>query len=292
MENALVEFGTTMAVGGFVIIAIWGAGLLFGSWKGEEPPKGWKVRPSTKDKSISASLLVPSVLISSFLIGVILEDCSDPFFEWVQEEILVKGKKDFWPERWISQEFTPKLFYQYIDRGIIKKVISEDLRNDLNTNCVATDKQGKQILAELKNCIDELKDEFKKVAQANFHYSKNRAYMESNYYQELNKIQDRINLARSLMFAVIPFSIIFIILFIIALIKSHEGINKKLAYFFILFPLSIGVYYCAYTAYEAEHTAYNKRVFGYGITLFDIEKKQWGTNKKLSEYDCTKSCHR
>lgn len=67
MEASLVKFGTTLALGFFFILIVWKIGKLFRLWNDE----------SMEDKGMFKGLLIPSILVISLFVGIVIEDWSD-----------------------------------------------------------------------------------------------------------------------------------------------------------------------------------------------------------------------
>jgi len=109
-----------------------------------------------------------------------------------------------------------------------------------------------------------------------YYYSKNRVFADANYYDELKKIQARIEFARSL-------SLISFIYFVPAAVIGTMMAVRRLAR---RGPSSgrpgvaavAGVLFCIYFfstwAYERESDEFNKRTFGYFSSMLIAEQRQ------------------
>lgn len=115
-----------------------------------------------------------------------------------------------------------------------------------------------------------------------YYYAKNRVYADQNYYDELKKIQARIEFSRSLsLIAFVYFSLavlMAVILFLWTLAK--RGSNKpghfRPGWFKISVVVGIlcGIYVLGTWAYERESDEFNKRTFGYFSSMLISEQQQ------------------
>lgn len=123
-----------------------------------------------------------------------------------------------------------------------------------------------------------------------YYYAKNRVYAETNYYDEMKKIQTRLEFSRSISMIAFVYFVLALLMVVPLLIlsrrKSGEGSPqqkhrriyfKAPAVLLILFF----VFFFSVWAYERESDEFNKRAFGYFSSMLLTEKhKQAETNKQ------------
>jgi len=123
----------------------------------------------------------------------------------------------------------------------------------------------------------EVEESFKSL----FYHAKNTVYKHPNHYDELKRMQARLEFTRSI--ALIAF-----IYFIIAVITgtslmifhsfSRHRRRKRLAELRVRFPATVAILFCVYFvsvwAFERENDAFNRRAFGYFATETLSDKRQ------------------
>jgi hypothetical protein len=117
-------------------------------------------------------------------------------------------------------------------------------------------------------------EEFRSTSLNIYYYAKNRVYREENYFKELMDIQGRIDFIRSLAWGS------FILLFIVTVICSFRFFQCQFEFFkiwpsiIILILIFFLFHIAAIFAYETEEKQFNKRVFGYFLSLNESQKNK------------------
>ena len=136
---------------------------------------------------------------------------------------------------------------------------------------------------EIKGCPSpkEIQGGFKDL----YYYAKNTVYSQSQYYEELRKIQTRLEFTRSLaMLAFMYFAMVLalgiaILLWHLAKLaknkqnsESRERVRELRVRIPAMAAVMFGIYFLSIWAYARETDAFNKRVFGYLSTMLVTER--------------------
>jgi hypothetical protein len=138
---------------------------------------------------------------------------------------------------------------------------------------------------EIKGCPSpkEIQGAFKDL----YYYAKNTVYAQSEYYEELRRIQTRLEFTRSLaMLAFMYFAVVLavgIVLLVWHMAKSSRNSESRDQVRQLRFRIPamaavmFGIYFMSIWAYTRETDAFNKRVFGYLSTT--LVSKRLDANK-------------
>jgi hypothetical protein len=141
-----------------------------------------------------------------------------------------------------------------------------------------------------KDCVDNngkiSSDDIKKTIIELYYYAKNRTYKETNYYDEMKKIQSRWDFSRSIALISSFYTALALVGFPFSLLSiwirnrwkhnNHEypnrfwfnRIRKGIVTLIILFAIN----FFSYWAYQREADEFNKRAFGYFSSMLRTEK--------------------
>lgn len=112
-----------------------------------------------------------------------------------------------------------------------------------------------------------------------YYYAKNQAYGHENYYDEMKKIQSRLEFSRSismLAFIYLCLGVLFVIPLLIKFRREHSPQMRRRIYVRVPAVLLIlfGIFFFSLWAYERESDEFNKRAFGYFSSMLMAEKNK------------------
>ena len=111
------------------------------------------------------------------------------------------------------------------------------------------------------------------AVMAAFYFAKNRVYREPNYFNELRRIQSRLEFSRTV--ATLTFgaaAVALAALLYAALTFRREGARRRVIAAAVALAVFMGVHALAYLAYVQESEEFQKRVFGYYASMLRAEK--------------------
>ena len=252
MENTLVQFGTTLVLGGFFVLSIAGIVCL------AKPDAFFRFCRQT---NFPNSLVPVIVLILSFVCGMLLEDSSAPLFKKFPSSIFPK-----------EQNIRAEVFYDspgfastYAKEKLLLKILNkEPISAEDGKSKVAFDEKSKKWTICTQYPLDP--GCFRTIADTVYFHAKNCAYRENSYFKELSAIEDRMQFARSLCLAVL-------LLFLLTIgmlafrIKRPSLWRPSWIVFAVLCGVFFVIFFAGREAYKAEEGAYARRVFGYYLSL-------------------------
>jgi hypothetical protein len=281
MDLKLDEAGMTFLVGAFVILTVEGIALLI---FGRHLIKFFDGRFGlTSDPKGVANLTVGVFAGLSFATGLIVEDMcsrySDPRVSWPfrftyatlhlgaashDDRLLRSALK----QAVLIDEFDltkPKLSllgHDVFSSGIFSKLIPtrgaeyEDWALGRRREPLASDKES------LK--------EFDKAFQTVFYYAKNRVFLEDNYLDEMQSIQNRLYFSSTISTVSLAAAAVILLASIARMPRiwrngvSRTDLFKRAA---TLFATFLAIYVAGYIAYLQESSEFSKRAFGYHDTM-------------------------
>jgi len=232
MENTLTEFGSTLVLGGFLLISIVAIAAILHCSKLIPISHFTRKINITKYGTLSA---VP-VFVLCYIFGLLLEDSSNPI---LQKTPLIQEYTAFANE----DKLREKIFIEIFD--------DKYKRNNL---MLQSDYEEK------------------------YHRSKNHVYMIPEYFKELSKIQDRIYFTRSFCLSILvaiclfPLVTISILVYRIKLqLLIIPSWSKFITYSATFICFYVGLFFVGERAYAAEERAFASRVFGYCLSLQEVD---------------------
>lgn len=304
MQLDLKELAATLAIGAFFFF---GVEFIFLNFFGRGPMT--KIFQDF-DKSVHQYVIGAVIITLCFIFGMVIEDASNKFVDddtWlVTAELLHSDeniKYNVFFEKQISlsetEEFRDAVRKSVFVQKACKNNLFKDLGNDDENKFVEYLKKLKNpdyqaTFAEYLNSDETTaRDKLKNVAKNFYYNAKNAVYRNQTYYDELKKIQLRIDFSRA-MVAVASFLMTIIILvagfkillnLVISIASSLDDrsvIYKQLYKFrknlfatpvlrwrrlLIAGLLLCSIFGLALFAYSTEEGEFNKRTFGYYISL-------------------------
>jgi cation transport ATPase len=267
MSLNLTEIGQTLSIGGLVLFGIWSLVRM----------NGGKINFDFFPERQSFVFMLTSVLLAMiFAIGILFEDVSKnivaerpimfeygalnyilPEDKYMRIVCLSNNKvQDFRSER---VTFKPKsLFFE------LKPKCNKDLDIENKKNI-----KGEYVLH--KNEFDRIVGSFNNL----YYKSKNVVYREDNYFNELIKIEHRLNFIRSFTFLSFCFVIVSILNVLIFFIKRIHATFTSRVIFLCLFVLLM---FLGRIAFISEHVNYNLRIYGYVLSLEESQIEKQNNN--------------
>lgn len=313
MDFGIKELGITLMVGAFTMLGfeailhyVFNRGLIgfFSGKLGLETGKrtGSVAHPTkTHDKSESTMTITVFILLA-FGIGVLAEDLSYKYVDSTKTGF-IGILAQILPSETLNALDLPAEESDVVVTlvGTLKKPKPGSLAHELAAADALEiadpsehNKQVQEWMAQDQPCVPQpeaaancpSQEQVKTSFDSLYYYAKNMAYKDANHYDELKRIQARLEFVRSL-------SLISLFYFLIALITGlilivfHwlKGPNhcKRLAELRIRVPVLVGVLFCIYFvslwAFARETTAFDLRALGYLSTTILAEKRQ----RKLDE---------
>lgn len=127
--------------------------------------------------------------------------------------------------------------------------------------------------------VDEIKDS----TLALYYYAKNRSYDRENYYDEMKRIQSRLEFSRSISMLAFMYFALGLIMLVPLLIfsrrkRNSEEVKQDRRRIHIRVPIVLLLLFCVFFfslwAYERESDEFNKRAFGYYSSILITEKNR------------------
>lgn len=237
MDFGLKDFASTLAVGGYTLVAI---GLLL--WL---CACGWVITWVIKQRHCHPWTTVSIAAISCFVLGILVEDTSDEYyanrpgsFLWLIPQSLGLHSED-----------DLKAAVLFKDNGTLTGLGDE--LHALGALQIPSDHKNK--VAEAKNL---------------YYFAKGVVYRDTNYYNEMRRIQLRINFVRSIalvsLLGVYACSILIVQSFFLRRIKFGKCFIALLSFGALML--------LAHVVFAIEETQFNARAYGYWATM---EKANW-----------------
>lgn len=315
MDFGLKELGITLMVGAFVILGLEAImHYLFnqpltgffqevlkkssslGKTAGKQSKADAGNAEKTEQKEHTAGVVV--FLAASFAVGIIAEDLS---FKYVDSShVPVKAIPAMVLPNWvISETGLPTTGDDRVATliGDISQPRISPLIRDLASNnaFLINDHQGtgQKVQDWIKspspcrpgtggvNCPS--REEVEKSMAGLYYYAKNTVYNNPHHYDELRKIQARLEFTRSLSLIAFIFFVAAILSVLGLLIKNgmsprkpgarEPHLRRLPARALALLAILFGVYFFSLWAYARETDAFNRRAFGYFSTMLITDKR-------------------
>jgi hypothetical protein len=289
MDFGLKEIGITFMVGAFTILGIelvvfYLSNIALTGFFRDKLGLGTPSVEKHESESVQNMRLAVFVGLA-FAVGILAEDVS---YKFVDNKLPfgLESKYDLRVkvliEDWESKKSSP-LAKDLAKRGAFEIVEPEKgkaIQNWIINEGVCLECQNLSN-EEIRNSIIKL-----------YYHSKNKVYLQVNYYDEMKKIQTRTDFARSVLFisvfyiafALLLASVMFADLYIFKnfLVKWLKSFNLKTlsgireiiptnVCFTIITLFLVSIF--SWLAYDSESREYNKRAFGYFATMA-LEEKQ------------------
>lgn len=287
MELYISELGTTLAVGAYCVITLDLMFLLI-----------FKYDPMTRiafGKKYNQFIVTVLFFVINFAVGMLVEDLSNKFAD--EDSYLglnlLQSEKELRTSVFLSAQgqLTP----------IAREFLDADIVQNFNWNTAKIMKLAVEHNNGYVNTWVSEKD-MSRIANRIYYQANNQDFVNDNYFDVLRAIQVRIDFARSMailsVFLLIAWILALLGVFLLKKVDSEMTADSRLfervgqyiktrsARTFTwmnasMMGLFILLYWAGHYAYAAEEGEYNKRVFGYYVTLKQ-KKSETDTDTKPS----------
>ncbi|PSR55888.1 hypothetical protein AHMF7605_21480 [Adhaeribacter arboris] len=297
MDLGLKDIGFTFIVGaitilGFELILFYFLNTnITGFFSGKiglgVAPKKSKLNANTtgSNNQMESIIGTSGFLLLSFTIGIIVEDASYKFMDPDKIPIFEEWLSNIYPQRKKMDVASVHVLMNDCDK-LIPNSLGKDLArvNAFTKGLYHPDSYKRDTINQIEQWFVNSNPEsspirmwpkFNKSVEGAikglYYVAKNTVFLKENYYDELKRIQNRIDLSRSLLILSVIYFFISLPFAIIALF--YKGSNRiPLRSYLIVYITFLSAWYFSNLAYRRESEEFNKRVFGYFSTMLLNER--------------------